>query len=180
MSPFYRKTTVSFVLLGIILIVLTSFVALPLSENIEQDKRLLAKKESDYETSQEKVLILRKTAGDETKTNEIREKTLLLWPDDKAISNFIVDLEELAVSENLTFDNLSISENTPDPKNKSGSGYKTVQFSFDTKGSYDRVINIITKLEKFERFNSMKSLAIASKDSENVSAKFTGEIYYGK
>ena len=105
-------------------------------------------------------------------------KAGLLWPDEKEVSAFIVDLENLANGLGLTLKNVSISENAVN--NKNSSKKKQIQFSFDTKADFAKNMAVIASLEKFSRFNSIRQISL-NKDSDGlVMMKITGSIYYGQ
>lgn len=160
---------------------LFSFVALPMAKNISQNEKTLAKKSQEYSNLQERYEALKKTHENADQTQAIYDKVAGLWPDDKSVSNFIVSLDDLALNKSLTFDNVTIVENTQTVKKTADSSKNTsVQFSFTTSGSYSQILETLKSLEKFERFNKISSVDLTAKDDGVISAKVSGEVYYGK
>lgn len=159
---------------------LFAFVALPLTQTISQNKRTLDKKSQEYNALSEKYDTLKRTQENAAQTEAISNKVAGLWPDDKAVSNFIVSLDDLAILENLTFDNVSVVESAKANTKDKGPKVSSVQFSLNTSGSFGIILDTLKKLEKFDRFNKITSVDLATKNDGMVSAKVNGEIYYGK
>lgn len=180
MTPFIQKTIFAIIIGLTAFGLLLGFVALPLAKNIGQNKRALDKKGQEYNNLQERFEVLRKTHQDAEQTQAIYNKVTGLWPDDKDVSNFIVSLEDLAISQSLTFDSVSIVENVKASKKTADSKTVGVQFSFNTSGSFGQILETLRRLEKFERFNEISSVELTTKSDGAISAKVNGEVYYGK
>ena len=180
MTPFIQKiifaTVIGLASFGL----LFAFVALPLTQNISQNKKNLAKKSQEYSNLQESYETLKKTHENAAETENIYKKVIGLWPDDKDVSNFIVSLEDLAIGGSLTFDNVSIVESQKVSKKADSSKATGIQFSFNTSGSFGAILETLRKLEKFERFNNISLVDLSTKSDGAISAKVSGEVYYGK
>jgi len=180
MSPFIKKVIFTTIIGLAAFGLLFAFVALPLTQNIGQHKRTLDKKSLEYSSLQERYETLKRTHENAAQTEAIYNKVTGLWPDGKEVSNFIVSLENLAISQSLTFDNVSIVESAKASPKTADSKVAGVQFSFNTSGSFSVMLETLRKLEKFERFNNVSSVDLATKSDGTISAKVNGEIYYGK
>jgi Tfp pilus assembly protein PilO len=177
----FKNTLLYFILLVVLTVTLVIFFILPSVQDIKANKKVLAVKQSEFISKEEEITALKSA---QKNPEELKDKITTinnLWPDDKTVSNFIVDLENLANSEGLTFNNVTVSEAKTSTNSKSKTKkIQTISFSFDTKASFDQDISLINKLEKFSRFNSVDSISF-SKDNEGlVTMKISGSIYYGQ
>lgn len=176
-----KKYIILSALANIIIAILVFLVILPSSLSIADNKKAIAKSQNELDSIQRKTDDLKKIARSKN-TAEMLQKINSLWPNDKEISAFIINLENLAKEQSLTFDNLSIAEIAKAKPKKSGenkSSSSDIQFSFSTSGGYDQVMTIIRKLESFSRFNAVSSIQMTRKDQTTVSMQITGLIYYG-
>jgi Tfp pilus assembly protein PilO len=158
-----------------LIILINIFLIIPASTSIKQNQKLLTEKIERYTSQEKKISTLQSIQGKSEEQTSQLEKINSLWPDEKQVSNFIVDLENMANIENITLRNITISESA-NSKNKKDS---EIQFSFDTKTSFNQILNIIKNLEKFSRFNTIKQLGFANDSEGLISLKVTGSIYYG-
>lgn len=150
---------------------------------IDKSKIAITNKETELFNSENKLKSLVVMSKQDEEHKAIITKTNLLWPDDKEINSFIIQLEKLAQSENLTFNNLSLTEpkavKKTDKTKEKKPALNSVQFSFDTNGSTASLYNILKKLQSFERLNNLTEINFTARDDQ-VSMKVTGNIYYGK
>lgn len=175
MNENIKKTIFAIVLILATFGLVLGFVIFPTLANIQKNKDVIGKKEAEIKAVDKKIQALSRANQKSSDLEEIIKKTNGLWPDDKSVSNFIVSLEDLAKSGELTFDSLSMSEKT-NAKSKTNS----IRFSFDTAGRYDQIFGTVSKLEKFDRFNTIDSLSLNTDEQGKISARFIGSIYYGK
>jgi len=182
MTKRVKKLILILILILAVESIIFSFVSMPLAGNIFEAKKTLVKKESELAGLKDKLAVLKETKANSAETDQIYRKAKDLWPDDKGVSNFIVNLEDLAKSEALTFDSIAIQEATAAKSAKAAKGKSSqaVQFNFNSSGSYEKMMNIIRKLERFDRFNRLTSLNLTTKEADNVAVKIMGEIFYGK
>lgn len=173
------KSLVLYLILLLTLLCLTTFfVVFPLISTIREDKKQLAETQLEYNDDENKAIALRSLEKNKDNLEAKADQIDKLWPDDKEVSNFIVDLENLANSQSVTLKNVAIGEATSSAKNDKKN--KQIQFSFDTKASFDQNLTIIRNMEKFSRFNSLSQINF-SKDSDGlIIMKIAGLIYYGQ
>jgi Tfp pilus assembly protein PilO len=150
---------------------------IPFIQSIRENKEILSKKQTELLEKEEKILILKNWQKNSDKLKAKVEKINALWPNDKDVSKFIVDLENLANQENLTLRNVTVSESNS--KSKSKNKRKEIQFSFDTKSDFGKDLATITQMERFSRFNTIKQINFNRDEEGLVTMKVTGTIYYG-
>jgi len=172
-----KNITIQIIILLVSITSVLLFFIKPTINEIKSSKHSLKQKQTDLINSTEKYEALKKASKNEVSIAQIETKILGLYPDDKDISNFIINLEKLAKNENLTFNNLSISEAKSSGKKAEAS---SVQFDFNTSGSYQQINNIVKKLEQFARVNTINNLNLSIKGENDINLKVTGHIYYGK
>lgn len=177
------KTIKNFIFFLIVFLIggglLVFFIIWPTTQNIAETKKAISKSENELLQAQTKYDNLRKISKSEN-TASMLTKITDLWPENKEISNFVISMENLAKSENLTFNNLSLSDIATKKTKGSKDTSSKVQFSFTTEGQYTQIMSVIKKLEKFERYNTITNLAFTKKGDGNINATITGVIYYGK
>jgi Tfp pilus assembly protein PilO len=173
------KFSIQFPMLIIGFLLISFFVAWPLVNQIESSQANIENKYADFQSMMEKSESLKKAAKNSSEMAEINSKVMALYPDSKDVSNFIIDLEKIAEEENITLNNLSISEPKTTPKKGDKSAGSTIQFDFSTEGSYSQMSSLVKKLEQFSRINTINTLNIASKGDDLINIKISGMIYYG-
>lgn len=160
-------------------LLLIFFVVTPLVQNVRQNKKMLADKQALFISQEEKASLLKNMQ----KNPEVLKNKVgvidSLWPNDKEVSSFIVDIENLANAKGITIKNVAISENVIS-KEKSKTKRSSIQFSFDIKTDFDKDMAMIKSLEKFVRFNNLRQLNFSKDEEGLVSMKVTGLIYYGE
>ena len=173
------KTTILYLVFLIALIgILLSLLILPVIGSINDRKSVLLKQQNDFKSQEQRSILLKTMQKDSTEFQMKVNKAGLLWPDEKEVSAFIVDLENLANALGLNLKNVSISENAVN--NKNSSKKKQIQFSFDTKADFAKNMAVIASLEKFSRFNSIRQISLNKDNDGLVMMKITGSIYYGQ
>lgn len=167
-------------LLVIMTALLLAFILLPLISNIKVGKQQLAEKQTKYNDEENRVVTLKSLEKNKDDLQTKIDRINNLWPDDKEVSNFIVNLEGLANQQNITLKNVAISESTSSSASKSDKKVKKIQFSFDTQTTFNQNLAIIKSMEKFSRFNAISQINFTKDNDGSILMKITGSIYYGQ
>lgn len=178
------KTTILYLLLACSLIViLISFIILPTVTNIKENKKTLTSKQTEFIDNEDKVAILKNFQKNPDNFQDRLDKINGLWPTESEVSNFIINLENIASAENITLKNISMTEPKSVAAKKKDSNSKkkmAVGFSFDTQTSFAQNLAIIKNMESLSRFNSIKQINLTEQDGGTVLMKIIGSIYYGE
>jgi len=177
-SGFWRRQIVVIILLAAVLTSVALFVTRPLLANINETKKVLSIKNNELVDLQDKTIKLQKIART-ANPDETYNKISHLLPDNPEVSNFIIQLENFSSERQTLIKNLSIAE-TKNLKKENGKSVSNTQFSFDLDASYPTMMQLISDLEGFERFNSIETINMLSRDDQTITIKVTGRIFYGK
>lgn len=175
-----------FILLIFVLIFLGicfTFV-IPTTDNIIQNKKILAEKQVELIQLSKKVDVLLNTSKHPEEFSKISNTASNYWPQDQDVSKFIVQTEGLANSKGTVIENLSIAPQASKKKNDNKKlpayqKFDSVQFSFSIKSNYDTLKDIIENMETLARYNILTSISLNLDEEGLVSTNITGNIFYG-
>jgi len=174
------------------------FGILPATGKLKSNQTDLAGIASDLEAAQTKYENLIGLKKSESETANIQDIVMEYLPDDKESSDFVVKVEAMAKELSLIVPTLSLTEPAPVKEKKTtgdeDSDSKTtttkkqaapqnvVDFTLTFSASYNTAQSFITRLATFPRFASLESVAFTnySADSDTLSVRIVGKIYYGK
>ncbi len=178
------KTTIFYLLLICSLVtILIVFILLPTVTNINENKKILSSKQTEFMDNEEKISILRGLQKNPSDLKIRIDKINNLWPTNSEISGFIVNLENIAVAQDINLKNISMSEPKAVSDSKKDSKNKkkmSIQFSFDTQAAFNQSLTIVKDMETLSRFNSIKQINLTRGDEGLVFMKVTGNVYYGE
>lgn len=171
------------------------FGFMPTMSKLKQTKNGIASEQKKQNDNHNKISTLQKidhNPGEFNKTSQIVDN---FWPDDLNISQFIVQAEDLAKSNNVILENFSVSESktknakkpaTEDEKDKTAKSSKNtktnseVSFNLTSLAGYSTILEFIKGMETLPRFNAITSLDLNGTEDGHVNLKLNGKIYYGK
>jgi len=139
-------------------------------------------KQDQLAALEEKAISLSKIEKNAISFNKETDSIIAALPDNPEVSQFIVQLENLSTEKQILIKNLSIAENSTGAKaaQPTKTGANNTQFSFDISTDYPALAGLIDRLERFPRFISIDSINLLLTEDQNIAAKISGRIYYGK
>ena len=188
------KKLIYIVIAIIVVAVLIYFVFIP---QIESSFVLWVKntvKKEEVKILEQKKANINSLKQEEKQTEELSNALSSMLPDKKEAGEFIIEIEALAISTNVTFVDVKFSEEKKTPSSSSSSSedttaskstvkgtstekFKEMTFEMSVKGSYADVINFLKGLEKINRAITIEKCDL-SETKGVIQANIKGKAYY--
>lgn len=191
MSSIWKKTFITASVYLVIFVAIIIFALKPSIDGLEQNKKKIAASQTELNQIYDKLDYLQKISKNPDELKSTEKIVNNYWPDNSDISQFIVQTEDLAKSNNLILDNISIDENKKtssakkDDSKQSSSAKKSnspsgSQFTFNLQAPYQSILTFIKGMETLPRFNSISSISLNGTEESGINMRLSGTIYYGK
>jgi Tfp pilus assembly protein PilO len=191
------KIIVAVVVFLAILAALLVFGILPMTSKLKANQTDLANNAGDLEAAQIKYENLLGLKKNQAEMDKVQSVVMGYLPDDKNSSDFVVKIEAMAKELSLIVPSLSVTEPAPAKAKKSSDDEDSaassttkkqavpqniVDFTLTFSADYNTAQSFISRLMTFPRLCSLDSIAFTnySPDSNTLSVRIVGKIYYGK
>ncbi len=197
MPTYVKKSIITLAIYFVLFAGIFMFILKPSVDNTKKNKKLIAQNQKQIEANFDEIAAMQKIEKNKAEFDQIKSTVLNYLPTTLDSSQFIVEVEGLTKSLDITMDNFSMSEtasvlggnkdntksgddSNSSAKNskKSKSGTMQNQFTMTGKTNFAKTLQLLQQMEKLSRFNSISSLDIISQDDNGVNIKVTGNIYY--
>ncbi|MFA4995947.1 MAG: type 4a pilus biogenesis protein PilO [Patescibacteria group bacterium] len=182
MPSIWKKTIITVSIYLAIFVAITIFALKPSIDGLKQNNKKITSSRTELNQIYDKLDYLQKISKNPDDLKSTEKIVNNYWPDNSDISQFIVQTEDLAKSNSLVLDNISINEikNAQTSSTKKNSSPNGSQFTFNTRTSYSSLLNFIKGMETLARFNSISSIDLNGTEEGTINMRLTGKIYYGK